>query len=419
MKTRAFLALCWVVLLGVGNEQSLHAQSTEQDSLALVTFYNSTNGANWINNAGWLSSPLSQWHGVTVVAGRVTRLDLSINQVVGTLPAALGNLGQLKELRLDHNQLSGAIPPELGNLSRLSDLRLVSNQISGPIPSEIGNLTDLTDLRLNHNQLSGAIPPELGNLSSIKFILIASNQLSGSIPAELGNLSTLAGLSLESNQLTGNIPPELGNLASLTGLGLNHNLLTGSIPTQLGNLSMLEELSLASNQLSGPLPEEIGNLTNLRFMSLTGNPLAGTLPLNLVNLTNLSTFWFSDTNLCGPDDTTFQRWMRGIDDLKITGCTPVANEDDADIPFVFSLGQNYPNPFFAGTTIRYALPDRMEVRLEVYDVLGRRVDVLVNEMQSAGQYEVRFEAEKRPGGLYMYSLKAGDFLEVRQMHLLR
>jgi len=319
---------------------------------ALVALFNATDGLNWNNNTDWLvtDTPCS-WLGVTCGSTHVTQLDLSRNQLSGSIPVELANLSNLTLLALQVNQLSGGIPVELANLSNLTSLFLVVNQLSGSIPAELGNLSNLTNLDLSRNQLSGSIPVELANLSNLTLLALQVNQLSGSIPVELGNLSNLTSLSLEGNQLSGSIPAELGNLsnlivlnlsrnqlsggipvelANLTNLaflGLGENQLSGSIPVELGNLSNLNVLLLNSNQLSGSIPVELGNLSNLIQLFLNSNQLSGPLPQNLTNL-NLTFFHFQNTALCEPPDAGFQAWLSNIGNLQSTGviCTVTARQ---------------------------------------------------------------------------------------------
>jgi hypothetical protein len=74
-------------------------------------------------------------------------------------------------------------------------------------------------------------------------------------------------------------------------------------------------------------------------------------------------------------------------------------------PSSFKLFQNYPNPFNPTTTITYILPNKGKVKLSVYDMLGREVEVLVHEQQSAGKHKVSFNAAHLAGGIYFYKMQ--------------
>ncbi|MFA5831878.1 MAG: T9SS type A sorting domain-containing protein [Bacteroidota bacterium] len=94
-------------------------------------------------------------------------------------------------------------------------------------------------------------------------------------------------------------------------------------------------------------------------------------------------------------------------------------KNDGMIATVYSLSQNYPNPFNPTTTIRYSLPSSANVKLSVYDLLGREIATLVNEEQSAGWKEVQWNAKNVSSGIYFYKLQAGSFVETRKMLLVR
>jgi len=85
----------------------------------------------------------------------------------------------------------------------------------------------------------------------------------------------------------------------------------------------------------------------------------------------------------------------------------------------FSLSSNYPNPFNPSTRIKYAISSRQFVSLKVYDILGTEIENLVNEEKSAGSYEINWNAENLPSGVYFYRLQAGSFVQTRKMILLR
>ena len=96
------------------------------------------------------------------------------------------------------------------------------------------------------------------------------------------------------------------------------------------------------------------------------------------------------------------------------------------IPDRYELFQNFPNPFNATTTIKYAIPKTVSVELKVFDILGREVNSLVNETKNAGYYEVEFDASSLASGVYFYRIKAtpiggqaGDFVQTKKMILLK
>ena len=273
-------------------------------------------GTNWGSE-----EPIDTWLGVTTDAdGRVTGLELSrrLGDLTGTLPAELGDLGELQTLTLSSLELSG-LPPELGNLANLRSLTLSFNRLSGPLPPELGNLANLQSLTLSFNRLSGPLPPELGNLAKLESLAVSFNVLSGPIPPELGNLTRLESLTVSFNELSGPIPPELGNLASLQELTLSEGGLSGPIPPELGRLANLQTLSLSSstlsvstplddllrplqvdNGLSGSIPPELGKLTNLQSLALSYTVLSGSIPAELGDLAKLQTLVLSDNRLSGP-----------------------------------------------------------------------------------------------------------------------
>ncbi|MEQ9426339.1 MAG: FG-GAP-like repeat-containing protein [Cyclobacteriaceae bacterium] len=190
---------------------------SESDSLALVALYNSTDGANWLDNTNWLqpAQNVGSWTGVAVDAGRVTQLDLNSNNLIGPIPAEIGDLTALTFLSLWTNNLSGSIPVELGNLTNLTFLSIQTNALTGTIPAELGNLNQLTVFSLHTNNLSGSIPTTLGNLTQLIQLLISNNQLTGSVPVELQNLTLLNDLFIGQNELSGSIPSELSNLTNV------------------------------------------------------------------------------------------------------------------------------------------------------------------------------------------------------------
>ncbi len=94
-------------------------------------------------------------------------------------------------------------------------------------------------------------------------------------------------------------------------------------------------------------------------------------------------------------------------------------ETNGIIPKTYELSQNYPNPFNPVTTIKYQIPDDGLVKLIVFDVLGREVKTLVNTVQTAGVYEVRFDASSVASGVYFYRMSSGRFEDLKKMIILK
>ena len=100
-------------------------------------------------------------------------------------------------------------------------------------------------------------------------------------------------------------------------------------------------------------------------------------------------------------------------------------EDPVSVPekelFVneFRIEQNYPNPFNPSTKISFNVPQESFVKVKVYDIIGNEITTLVNEVKSAGYYEVEFVAENLSSGIYIYQLRANDFIQTKKMILLR
>lgn len=91
----------------------------------------------------------------------------------------------------------------------------------------------------------------------------------------------------------------------------------------------------------------------------------------------------------------------------------------AELPSEFTLSQNYPNPFNPTTVIRYGVPESSQVRLEVFNMLGQRVSVLVNEQKTAGWHNFTFDASNLSSGMYIYRMQAGEFVETRKLILIK
>jgi subtilisin-like proprotein convertase family protein len=99
----------------------------------------------------------------------------------------------------------------------------------------------------------------------------------------------------------------------------------------------------------------------------------------------------------------------------VTNIEPISNT----VPGTYALHQNYPNPFNPVTNIRFDIPKASNVKLVVYDILGREVKTLVNEFKNPGAYELQFDASNIASGTYFYKIEAGDFVQIKKMVLVK
>jgi hypothetical protein len=95
------------------------------------------------------------------------------------------------------------------------------------------------------------------------------------------------------------------------------------------------------------------------------------------------------------------------------------NPNDGIIITSFNLEQNYPNPFNPETIIEFQVLNTTPVSIKVYDLIGREVAVLINEVKQPGVYQVSFDGENLASGVYFYKMVAGDFSSVKKMNLLK
>jgi len=113
----------------------------------------------------------------------------------------------------------------------------------------------------------------------------------------------------------------------------------------------------------------------------------------------------------------------GSSNFDVIGCGPNIFVGlvpiNSEVPNVYRLSQNYPNPFNPITNIKFSIPVTGLVKLTVYDILGREVAQLLNEVKPAGNYLVDFDASKLSSGVYFYTIQSGDFIDTKKMLLVK
>ena len=145
------------------------------------------------------------------------------------------------------------------------------------------------------------------------------------------------------------------------------------------------------------------------------------VPINLVFLGNQGSAdgyaYYSPAVTWNSGGTTYLRKHRVLVDFQST-ITGVA-QMNSTVPDKFELYQNYPNPFNPSTTIKYDISKQSRVKIEIYDILGRKVATLVDESQKAGSYKTVWNAAHIASGIYFYRLQADSFSETKKLALLK
>jgi hypothetical protein len=101
--------------------------------------------------------------------------------------------------------------------------------------------------------------------------------------------------------------------------------------------------------------------------------------------------------------------------FNLVGVNPLSNT----VPTTYSLSQNYPNPFNPVTRINFAIPKQGLVSLKIYDVLGREIMTLVNEVKTPGVYSVDFNGSELSSGVYFYRMESNGFSDVKKLMLVK
>ena len=206
---------------------------------------------------------------------RIIGINLTSLDLKGSIPA-LDNLDQMTLFNLDNNSIYGTIPPGLFLcpyrytvcLNSISRLDLSNNQLTGTIPRTLDYRTGLVVLNLGSNQLAGTIPSTIGILTNLKELHLDHNRLTGTIPSFLR----------DKYRPIGTAPSTIIDLILLDPVSLFNNTLNRTIGSPLTNSTGLQILNLGSNRLTGTIPSSLGKLFELASLFLDNNILTGTIP---------------------------------------------------------------------------------------------------------------------------------------------
>ena len=281
-------------------------------------------------------------------------LDLDHRNLTGPLPDTL--YWDIQSLDLSFNQLTGTVPPSWSSLGQaLTMLDLRNNQLSGVVPSSLGSLTLLREVLLSGNDLTGILPRQLcgWDTSNIEVCDLRQSNDSSFVCTNTTNFDSACSVFLSSVCLaeavnsSNRLPPCLASIATTTapvnatqtgtssicrttslndcrdmyfhecdildpqfscdvptGLELSAHGLLGTIPayffaSQTHSVGNFTKLDLSQNQLSGPIPSSIGNLMQVREVTLNDNRLTGTLPPAFAMLSDLELLQLDNNFLSG------------------------------------------------------------------------------------------------------------------------
>ncbi|KAL0724105.1 hypothetical protein Bca4012_038704 [Brassica carinata] len=212
--------------------------------------------------------------------GKLSALtELSITSVSSqsaeiSSPASLGEVRRLRTLDLSYNQLTGTISPSIGSLPELSNLILCHNHLTGSIPPFLSQ--SLTRIDLKRNSLTGSISPA-SLPPSLRYLSLAWNQLTGPVDRVLIRLNQLNYLDLSLNRLTGTIPDRIFAFP-ITNLQLQRNFFYG--PIQPANRVTIPTVDLSYNRFSGGISPLLSSVENLY---LNSNRFTGEVPASFVD----------------------------------------------------------------------------------------------------------------------------------------
>lgn len=94
-------------------------------------------------------------------------------------------------------------------------------------------------------------------------------------------------------------------------------------------------------------------------------------------------------------------------------------DEEELLPIEYKLEQNYPNPFNPSTIIKFAVPERSNVIIKIYNITGEEIQTLVNEEKERGWYEIKFNSNGLASGIYLYRMQAGSYISIKKMMLIK
>ena len=258
----------------------------------------------------------------------LTYIDLSFNQISGTISKHVENARTLEWFSLGNNRLSGTIPSEIDGIGTnlifedsidasvqdrgLTHLDFSYNNLSGTVPTDIGELGHLKLIDFSHNPWLGdnlvnlfsdpgnpnyrGLPEEIGKLHELETLRLDYSAFGGFVPTQIGSLAKLRYFFArgwgqpnydDRNHFSGTLPTEIGRLDKLHTFRIPHNRISGTLPVDMKEMTVLRHFDAQENWVSGTLPEVFTGLKKLTLWDTYANSIVGNLPQSMVNASNL------------------------------------------------------------------------------------------------------------------------------------
>lgn len=386
----------------------------------------------------------------TTILGTITPLASPVFTITGNVTVPVGQSAQYLSIEIENSSENGdkfwdAITDESGNFSIFMDADTSGN----PWRLRINNAEVFSPAIVSPNEIFLVLDAGAAtNYTENNFIFIeAAAEINGTVKDEDGNplINTDVYISGNNGNFSRNVQTDATGTFQI-------GLLAGELPTSnlwLGSGNS-DDTSIVSagvqlptinsgNVLTKNLVIYSTNSTITGIVTLNGNPPNMNLEMyaNVSDTGSVRTITDLDGNYTLHVSNKLFNYNVGTGQLPLNyyyysiiahpGQTDVnfnftltdVEQDQSAIPNEFSLMQNFPNPFNPSTVIKYTLPIRSMVSLTLYNVLGREVTTLVNEVKEAGKYDIDFNGSSLTSGVYFYRLQAGSFVQTRKMILLK
>jgi hypothetical protein len=217
----------------------------------------------------WFSSPKEcAWRGIGCCSNnRVVGLDLTAQDLRGSIPAEVGLWSNMASFVASLNQLNGTLPFTMERWTDLTKFCVSDNALKGSLPAGISHWAGLMYFGVNTNLLTGTLPVSIGAWTDLDMFFVHNNYLNGTLPAAaLAQWSVLNSFEVTRNKLSGTLPVAIGKWTLLSSFGISDNQFTGTVPAEVSQWKSIFSAHFRNNKLSGSMPV-IGNSFCPRFDS--------------------------------------------------------------------------------------------------------------------------------------------------------